>query len=282
MRVVPNNSSHAETQYNSAAAADQALLNTAASTTNVDQPLLNNSDSAANSEVLILPTVTVEKQQQQQPIVELSAEPISAEQVVFTNGSAHVPVSADSKRGNLSKQLSPLSAVETSRMDSDKVPKVQINGVESLLKNIAAEPSSARSAILALKASKLSKKQNSTTPEHQTNLESLLKPPKQLKNGVESSTTGATILALKASRPAPNIEAEVLTLKKDSAEAIQTSTESGPLVEACCVCCKESDLTLCPHCKIIYYCGDVHRDIHRPDNICFPFIVRSSQKAAGR
>ena len=281
MRVVPN-SSHAETQCDNSAAADQALLNTAASTTNVDQPLLNNSDSAANSEVLILPTVTVEKQQQQQPIVELSAEPISAEQVVFTNGSAHVPVSADSKRGNLSKQLSPLSAVETSRMDSEKVPKVQINGVESLLKNIAAEPSSARSAILALKASKLSKKQNSTTPEHQTNLESLLKPPKQLKNGVESSTTGATILALKASRPAPNIEAEVLTLKKDSAEAIQTSTESGPLVEACCVCCKESDLTLCPHCKIIYYCGDVHRDIHRPDNICFPFIVRSSQKAAGR
>ena len=271
MRVVPNNSSHAETQYNSASTADQALLNTAASSTDVDQPLLDNSsDSAANSEVLILPTV------------ELSAETTSAEQVVFTNGSAHVPVSADSERGNLTKQLSLPTAVETSRMDSEKVPKVQINGVESLLKNIAAEPSSARSAILALKASKLSKKQNSTTPEHQTNLESLLKPPKQLKNGVESSTTGATILALKASRPAPNIEAEVLTLKKDSAEAIQTSTESGPLVEACCVCCKESDLTLCPHCKIIYYCGDVHRDIHRPDNICFPFIVRSSQKAAGR
>ena len=268
MRVVPNNSSHAETQYNSAATADQALLNTATSSTDVDQPLLDNSsDSAANSEVLILP-----------PTVELSAEPISAEQVVFNNGSAHVPVSADSERGNLTKQLSLPTAVETSRMDSDKVPKVQINGVESLLKNIAAEPSSARSAILALKASKLSKKHNSEI-EHQTNLESLLKPPKQLKNGVESSTTGATILALKASRPAPNIEAEVL---KDSAEAIQTSTESGPLVEACCVCCKESGLTLCPHCKIIYYCGDVHRDIHRPDNICFPFIVKSSQKAAGR
>lgn len=278
MRVVPNNSSHAETQYNSAVAADQALLNTAASSTDVDQLLLDNSDSAANSEVLILPTV---EKQQQQPTVELSAEPISAEQVVFTNGSAHVPLLAESERGNLSKQLSPLPAVvETSRMDSEKVPKVQINGVESLLKNIAAEPSSARSAILALKASKLSKKHNSEI-EHQTNLESLLKPPKQLKNGVESSTTGATILALKASRPAPNIEAEVL-VKKDSAEAIQTSTESGPLVEACCVCCKESDLTLCPHCKIIYYCGDVHRDIHRPDNICFPFIVRSSQKAAGR
>ena len=281
MRVVPNNSSHAETQYNSAVAADQALLNnTAASSTDVDQLLLDNSDSAANSEVLILPTVTVEKQQQQQPTVELSAEPISAEQVVFTNGSAHVPLLAESERGNLSKQLSLPTVVETSRMDSEKVPKVQINGVESLLKNIAAEPSSARSAILALKASKLSKKHNSEI-EHQTNLESLLKPPKQLKNGVESSTTGATILALKASRPAPNVEAEVL-VKKDSAEAIQTSTESGPLVEACCVCCKESDLTLCPHCKIIYYCGDVHRDIHRPDNICFPFIVRSSQKAAGR
>ena len=281
MRVVPNNnSSHAETQCdNSAVAADQALLNTAASSTDVDQLLLDNSDSAANSEVLILPTVTVEKQQQQ-PTVELSAEPISPEQVVFTNGSAHVPLLAESERGNLSKQLSLPTVVETSRMDSEKVPKVQINGVESLLKNIAAEPSSARSAILALKASKLSKKHNSEI-EHQTNLESLLKPPKQLKNGVESSTTGATILALKASRPAPNVEAEVL-VKKDSAEAIQTSTESGPLVEACCVCCKESDLTLCPHCKIIYYCGDVHRDIHRPDNICFPFIVRSSQKAAGR
>ena len=282
MRVVPNNSSHAETQYNSAVAADQALLNnTAASSTDVDQLLLDNSDSAANSEVLILPTVTVEKQQQQQPTVELSAEPISPEQVVFTNGSAHVPLLAESERGNLSKQLSLPTVVETSRMDSEKVPKVQINGVESLLKNIAAEPSSARSAILALKASKLSKKHNSEI-EHQTNLESLLKPPKQLKNGVESSTTGATILALKASRPAPNIEAAEVLVKKDSAEAIQTSTESGPLVEACCVCCKESDLTLCPHCKIIYYCGDVHRDIHRPDNICFPFIVRSSQKAAGR
>jgi hypothetical protein len=267
MRVVPNNnSSHAETQCNSAAA-DQALLNTAASSTNVDQPLLDNSDSAANSEVLILPTA------------ELSAEPTSAEKVVFINGSAHVPVVADSERGNLSKQLS-LSAVETARMDSEKVPKVQINGVESLLQNIKAEPSSARSAILALKASKLSKK-NNLDVEHQTNLESLLKPPKQLKNGVESSTTGATILALKASRPAPSIEAEVL-MKKDSAVAIQTSTESGPLVEACFVCCKESGLTLCPHCKIIYYCGDVHRDIHRPDNICFPFIVKSSHKAAGR
>ena len=91
MRVVPNNnnnSSHAETQYNSAAV-DQALLNTAASLTNVDHPLLDNSDSAANSNDLILPTV------------ELSADPTSAEQVVFTNGRAHVPVLADSEQGNL-------------------------------------------------------------------------------------------------------------------------------------------------------------------------------------
>ena len=48
MRVVPNNSSHAETQCDNSAAADQALLNTAASSTDVNQPLLNNSDSAVN------------------------------------------------------------------------------------------------------------------------------------------------------------------------------------------------------------------------------------------
>ena len=69
--------------------------------------------------------------------------------------------------------------------------------------------------------------------------------------------------------------------------AADSETQAGPLVEACFVCMKESSpettLTLCPHCNIIYYCGEVHRDIHRPHDTCFPFIVRSSQKpGAGR
>ena len=52
--------------------------------------------------------------------------------------------------------------------------------------------------------------------------------------------------------------------------------DQEPLVKACFVCLEEEDLTLCPDCKLIYYCGQVHRDIHRPHSTCFPFIVRSA------
>ena len=49
-----------------------------------------------------------------------------------------------------------------------------------------------------------------------------------------------------------------------------------PLVKACFVCLEEEGLTLCPDCNLIYYCGQVHREIHRPHSTCFPFIVRST------
>lgn len=69
--------------------------------------------------------------------------------------------------------------------------------------------------------------------------------------------------------------------KKAEVEPQETPQEvPKPLVEACFLCMSEEELTLCPDCKLVYYCGEVHRDIHRrgPDKPCFPFIVRSSQK----
>ena len=51
-----------------------------------------------------------------------------------------------------------------------------------------------------------------------------------------------------------------------------------PLAQACCICEKTGEVTLCSDCGLIYYCSEVHREIHRPDNTCFPFIVKSDEK----
>ena len=51
-----------------------------------------------------------------------------------------------------------------------------------------------------------------------------------------------------------------------------------PLVQACFVCQKTDELSLCPDCGLVYYCGQVHKEIHRPETTCFPFIVQSNDK----
>ena len=51
-----------------------------------------------------------------------------------------------------------------------------------------------------------------------------------------------------------------------------------PLVQACFVCQKVDELNLCPDCGLVYYCGQVHKEIHRPETTCFPFIVQSNDK----
>ena len=117
----------------------------------------------------------------------------------------------------------------------------------------------------------------STTPSVVKQQNSTNEPPNELE-----SDKVPTAFTEKSPR-GPLIETE------DSHQGPLAETDlspQGPLVETCFVCMKESTpeepLTLCPDCILIYYCGEIHREIHRPHDTCFPFIVRSSQNAAGR
>ena len=40
-----------------------------------------------------------------------------------------------------------------------------------------------------------------------------------------------------------------------------------------CFYCRKEAIKCCPHCKISFYCCDEHGSIHRPDDVCFPFLV---------
>ena len=55
-------------------------------------------------------------------------------------------------------------------------------------------------------------------------------------------------------------------------------SENEGLIKSCCVCLTEENLSLCQKCRIVYFCSEVHEEIHRPHDKCFPFIVRSSPK----
>ena len=54
--------------------------------------------------------------------------------------------------------------------------------------------------------------------------------------------------------------------------------QQQPLVQNCFACSKTEDLSLCPDCGLVYYCGPIHKEIHRPETTCFPFIVRTDEK----
>jgi hypothetical protein len=116
--------------------------------------------------------------------------------------------------------------------------------------------------------------------------QNLAKPPPVLQpvNGVADQPPTPLPPVAKQQNTGTNQQPNVVESATDPDATEQSPQE--PLVEACFVCMKESTteepLTLCSDCNLIYYCGDVHRDIHRPHDTCFPFIVRSSQKAAGR
>ena len=81
-----------------------------------------------------------------------------------------------------------------------------------------------------------------------------------------SSQTPASTASTAASTSSTK---EIKEIKSETTEKLE------PLVHACFICMVEEDLTLCPHCQIIYYCGSVHAEIHRQENTCFPIIVRS-------
>ncbi|XP_040575619.1 SET domain-containing protein SmydA-8 isoform X1 [Lepeophtheirus salmonis] len=65
-----------------------------------------------------------------------------------------------------------------------------------------------------------------------------------------------------------------------------TKNDVDVYIDMCCFFCgneeeEDNHLTLCPFCKIVYYCSEDHSIIHRHTDRCFPFIVRKS-KSFGR
>ncbi len=54
----------------------------------------------------------------------------------------------------------------------------------------------------------------------------------------------------------------------------------------CFLCGREAGednavLEKCPKCNLVWYCCRDHLEIHRPENKCFPFVIKSSE-AQGR
>ena len=41
----------------------------------------------------------------------------------------------------------------------------------------------------------------------------------------------------------------------------------------CCFLCSGLPATLCPDCGLASYCSEAHRQLHRPEKLCFPFKV---------
>ena len=68
------------------------------------------------------------------------------------------------------------------------------------------------------------------------------------------------------------------SLPPDGAVDVPDNTENEPLVQHCFACLKTEDLSLCSDCGLVYYCGPIHKEIHRPETTCFPFIVRTDEK----
>ena len=83
------------------------------------------------------------------------------------------------------------------------------------------------------------------------------------------------MLVMAPASSSPTTTASKASNKMDEIKLPEEPPE--PLVKACFICMEEREecLTLCPHCQIIYYCGPVHAEIHRHENVCFPIIVRS-------
>ena len=54
--------------------------------------------------------------------------------------------------------------------------------------------------------------------------------------------------------------------------------ETEAVDQVCCFLCGEEGegLTRCPDCGLVWYCGEDHREIHRPENKCFPFVIKRS------
>jgi len=43
-----------------------------------------------------------------------------------------------------------------------------------------------------------------------------------------------------------------------------------------CFWCGNKDVVTCEHCGLVTYCSSSHLNIHRPKDLCFPFVVRQS------
>ncbi len=50
--------------------------------------------------------------------------------------------------------------------------------------------------------------------------------------------------------------------------------------DKCCFLCRttEEPLQLCPHCGLVWFCGQEHLDAHRPEEICFPFRIKYTKE----
>ena len=60
----------------------------------------------------------------------------------------------------------------------------------------------------------------------------------------------------------------------NQANGTSNGDNSEDIDRSCFLCaapdCEES----CDHCGLVYYCGEAHRVLHRPENLCFPFRIR--------
>ena len=64
---------------------------------------------------------------------------------------------------------------------------------------------------------------------------------------------------------------------KSSSSSTSNGHHQGPDVgsgdNACCFLCAGSPASVCPDCGLAAYCSEAHRQLHRPEKLCFPFKI---------
>ena len=52
------------------------------------------------------------------------------------------------------------------------------------------------------------------------------------------------------------------------------SDEATRVDDRSCFLCSRTDCdSKCEHCGLVYFCGDDHKRLHRPEQLCFPFRI---------
>ena len=62
-------------------------------------------------------------------------------------------------------------------------------------------------------------------------------------------------------------------IENGNVKSIEDENNSISIENESCFYCRKPATKVCKYCKIAYYCSDEHGNIHRPDDVCFPFKI---------
>ena len=63
------------------------------------------------------------------------------------------------------------------------------------------------------------------------------------------------------------------SMDNENVKPIDGENNSISVENEICFYCRKPATKVCQYCKIAYYCSDEHGNIHRPDDVCFPFKI---------